>query len=304
MGRNFIVLGDPTSHGGIVISAWGQDGPVPMTINGIPVACVGDRVSCPKKGHTGSVILDGAEGPRVELAGRVIAYEGSYCSCGCVVLSGGQNIASHSSDSHVAYVSAAAASYAAQSAPAPQAAKGIQSASAEGGITAEEARLLKEQQDEEKKGFVAVFINNNGKWTGEHASVFIGDMNDKDRILYDPCGSYDKGKREGRLGTRGGDVLGAEQYDYKGYYDYHREDGEDIKVFPFRITKKEEKQIRNRILDPDLLGSCDMDCTVRTREVLRGIGPFKDLKSSGTFMRRTPKSLTEDMNTIKSREKK
>jgi len=54
-------LGDKTSHGGEVVSAWGRDGPVPSTIDGIPVACIGDRVTCPKKGHSGAVIVQGAE---------------------------------------------------------------------------------------------------------------------------------------------------------------------------------------------------------------------------------------------------
>jgi uncharacterized Zn-binding protein involved in type VI secretion len=95
MGKNFIVLGDPTSHGGVVISAWGQDGPVPMTIDATPVACLGDRVSCPKKGHSGSVIISAADGPPVTCGGKQIAREGDMCSCGAVLISGGQGIASH-----------------------------------------------------------------------------------------------------------------------------------------------------------------------------------------------------------------
>jgi hypothetical protein len=32
--RKFIILGDTTTHGDQVITAWGQDGPVPFTIDG------------------------------------------------------------------------------------------------------------------------------------------------------------------------------------------------------------------------------------------------------------------------------
>ena len=44
MSRNFIVLGDTTTHGGTVITAWGEGR---WTIDGKPVACVGDKVICP-----------------------------------------------------------------------------------------------------------------------------------------------------------------------------------------------------------------------------------------------------------------
>lgn len=43
MGKPFIVLGDRTSHGGTVL-----EGDPTATINGKPVARVGDKVSCPK----------------------------------------------------------------------------------------------------------------------------------------------------------------------------------------------------------------------------------------------------------------
>jgi len=298
--RKFIVLGDTTTHSGMVVTAWGQDGPTPMTIDGKPVACVGDKVTCPRcKGvHT---IISGAEDPPMELHGRLLAREGDYVSDSSRLISTGQSSATHDNE-YDAYATAGAASAAAAAmanVTPPPASQGILSASAEGGITAEEARLLAEQQKDEKKGFVAVFINNNGRFVGEHVSVFVGDMNDANRILYDPCGNYDKNKVKGELGTRGGDVLSADQYEYDSYYNYHREDGPDIRIYPFKITKEEENEIRNRILDPELLSSCDMDCTVRTREVLRGIGLFKHLKPSGTMLRRTPKSLTEDMEIIK-----
>jgi len=149
MGRNFIVLGDPTSHGGVVISAWGQDGPVPMTIDGIPVACIGDRVSCPKKGHSGSVIIQAAEGPVVELAGKPIARAGDKCSCGAVLESAGQSIATHSSDSEPPHPITVLAEER-KAREAAEAAKGIQTADATPGISAEEARMLAEQQKEDK----------------------------------------------------------------------------------------------------------------------------------------------------------
>jgi len=94
MAKKFIVLGDSTTHGGKVITAWGQDGPTPMTINGIPVACLGDKVSCPKKGHDGACIIEGASDPDAMLHGRQIAREGDKTSCGAALVST-QTLATH-----------------------------------------------------------------------------------------------------------------------------------------------------------------------------------------------------------------
>ena len=95
MSKKIILLGDKTSHGGTVISAWGQDGPVPFTINGIPVACIGDKVTCPQKGHSGACIIEGASGPPAILNGKAIAREGDKTSCGASLIACGQSSASH-----------------------------------------------------------------------------------------------------------------------------------------------------------------------------------------------------------------
>jgi uncharacterized Zn-binding protein involved in type VI secretion len=280
MGRPFIVKGDRTSHGGEVVSG------SPFTdIEGKAVARIGDLVTCPKKGH-GPVTRIVTGDPTDIIDGQPVARHGDVTACGAMLISSQMltTVEDGGGDAK----------------PRMYANRSIQTASSTPGITAEEAQPLKEQtKEEEKKGFVVVFVNNNGRVTGEHTSVFIGEMNGKSRILYDPCGSYDKGKSEGGLGTRGGDVLGAEEFDYAGYYNYHKEDGPDIRIFPFRITKEEENKIRERVSSDEFLSSCDFDCTVRTRAVLTGIGPFKKLKPSGRFLRRTPKSLADDMGAIK-----
>jgi len=282
--RNFIVLGDTTTHGGTVISAWGQDGPTPMTIEGKPVACVGDKVICPKcRGvHT---ILSGAEGPRVELHGRPIAREGDFVSDGSMLLSVGQSIACHDCEEGAA---AAVAAGSATVTP-PPASAGIQSASTGGGITSEEARMLKEQANSsektEGKGYVAVFINFNGNVLPlrQHASLFIGRETDKNRTLYDPCGSYTKGAGlfindpTQKVSSRVGAILIGDQFAYHDYYLFHRLiDGPNVNVYGFEITKSEENQIRERIVEHDA-NTCSWYCAKIVSTVLNGIGPFKNL---------------------------
>ena len=92
MKRKFIVLGDKTSHGGQVIGASGAGC---MTIDDIPVACIGDPCSCPKKGHSVCYIVQGADSPPSTLNGKQIAREGDKTSCGASLISAGQSRATH-----------------------------------------------------------------------------------------------------------------------------------------------------------------------------------------------------------------
>ncbi|MDR3212513.1 MAG: PAAR domain-containing protein [Azoarcus sp.] len=80
----FIVLGDKTTHGGTVISAYGEGR---MSLDGVPLACVGDKVSCPKcKGtHT---ILTGASHTSID--GRPVAIESSRVSDGSFLVPANQ----------------------------------------------------------------------------------------------------------------------------------------------------------------------------------------------------------------------
>lgn len=76
----FIRLGDKTSHGGTVVSASSR-----MFVGAIPVACVGDTCTCPKKGHNNCVIVEGDN--IISVDGRAVALEGCKCSCGALLIS-------------------------------------------------------------------------------------------------------------------------------------------------------------------------------------------------------------------------
>lgn len=82
MDRSWIVVGDPTSSGGSVItgSSFTDD-------DGIPVARVTDQASCPR--HKGVFpIVDGDSTMIVD--GQPVALHGSSLACGCKVLSARQ----------------------------------------------------------------------------------------------------------------------------------------------------------------------------------------------------------------------
>lgn len=79
MSRPIIVVGDATNHGGKVI----QGAPT-ATINGIPIARVGDPVSCPKKGHGTTVIATGDANMLVD--GKPVARHGDKTACGATLI--------------------------------------------------------------------------------------------------------------------------------------------------------------------------------------------------------------------------
>lgn len=72
-------LGDPHSHGGVVITAASR-----TEANGIRIARVGDFVSCPI--HGDNPIVTGS--PNLEVEGQPAARVGSQCACGAVISAG------------------------------------------------------------------------------------------------------------------------------------------------------------------------------------------------------------------------
>lgn len=77
---NVIRLGDPTSHGGKVESVRAPH----FTVAGIAVACVGDKCSCPVKGHDNCKIAEGD--PHHVINGIAVAYDGHKTTCGATLI--------------------------------------------------------------------------------------------------------------------------------------------------------------------------------------------------------------------------
>lgn len=80
MALSIIRLGDPTSHGGKVISASPTH-----TIGGLGIARVGDSVACPIAGHGVNPIVEGA--PTFLIGGQMVALQGYRSACGCMLIS-------------------------------------------------------------------------------------------------------------------------------------------------------------------------------------------------------------------------
>ena len=79
MAQAFIVLGDKTSHGGTVIQASGE------TFTGnVAVARVGDKVTCPIRGHGTNAIVSGDASLIVD--GAAVARAGDTTACGATLI--------------------------------------------------------------------------------------------------------------------------------------------------------------------------------------------------------------------------
>lgn len=110
-----IVIGDATSHGGVVI-----EGSAVSDTLGKTIARVGDRVTCPKKGHGTNVIVSGDASFIVD--GRPVARHNDKTACGAVLISSQSvtttssgNSSSSAATSQAAQATSATAALAAQS---------------------------------------------------------------------------------------------------------------------------------------------------------------------------------------------
>lgn len=81
MGKPFILIGDRTSHGGVVV----QGSPT-STVDGKAIARVGDQVTCPQKGHGGTTVIALGD-PTCIVDGQPAARHGDKTACGATLLS-------------------------------------------------------------------------------------------------------------------------------------------------------------------------------------------------------------------------
>lgn len=78
-GKRVIRLGDPTTHGGVVVSATEH-----LQMFDKPVARLGDKVTCPIPGHGVCTIVEGD--PLWSIDGIPVALEGHKTSCGASLI--------------------------------------------------------------------------------------------------------------------------------------------------------------------------------------------------------------------------
>jgi uncharacterized Zn-binding protein involved in type VI secretion len=80
MSQPFIVIGDKTDHGGTVL-----DGAPTTDTGGKRIARVGDKVSCPRKGHGGTTTIVTGD-PTCIIDGQPAARHGDKTACGATLI--------------------------------------------------------------------------------------------------------------------------------------------------------------------------------------------------------------------------
>lgn len=85
MSRPFIVIGDKTDHGGVVI-----EGTPTSTTGSIAIARVGDKVTCPKRGHGGTTVIATGD-PTCIIDGKPAARHGDKTACGATLIASSQS---------------------------------------------------------------------------------------------------------------------------------------------------------------------------------------------------------------------
>ncbi|GAA0751249.1 PAAR domain-containing protein [Ideonella azotifigens] len=80
MSKPFIVVGDKTNHGGVVIA-----GAPTTTTSGKAIARVGDQVSCPHRGHGGTTVIATGD-PTCMIDGKPAARDGDTTACGATLI--------------------------------------------------------------------------------------------------------------------------------------------------------------------------------------------------------------------------
>ncbi|WP_370261377.1 PAAR domain-containing protein [Limnobacter sp.] len=90
-GRAQILVGDTTSHGGVVVS-----GSPNVTVNGIPVARLGDMVTCPLcKPHSFTIV----EGLGSVTANNIpLALHGHKTACGATLIAAAAGVTAPAPD--------------------------------------------------------------------------------------------------------------------------------------------------------------------------------------------------------------
>ena len=78
---NVIRVGDPTSHGGKVLSSSVGH----FTVSGIAVVVVGDECICPIQGHQNCKVASGSSTHTIN--GKAVAYDGDKTTCGASLIS-------------------------------------------------------------------------------------------------------------------------------------------------------------------------------------------------------------------------
>ena len=137
---------------------------------------------------------------------------------------------------------------------------------------------------------IIIMVNDNDRF-GTHAGMIM--VSPTSFQIYDPNGSFTfSGVAGGSLGLFPIDGIDNQKRAFEEYIHFQLEDGKNVFIYKFFVSKKEYEEIEERILTE----SCGvvLYCSACTSSAIAGIGPFKTIES-GIFL---PANLKKAMDKI------
>lgn len=120
---------------------------------------------------------------------------------------------------------------------------------------------------------IVIIVHDNllGAEVGSHTALYID--NGGDPILYDPAGSYTDANKCGS-----GNACTDKAAKYGKFLVFHNKAGSKSQAYVFNTTTAQEAQIAQNIENHG--GADPPYCTESVIDVLKGVGPFKNLDST------------------------
>jgi hypothetical protein len=139
---------------------------------------------------------------------------------------------------------------------------------------------------------ITIIINDNTTIFGTHAGMLLIAPNTFE--IYDPNGSFHyPGISGGSLGLFPVDDTSKRHDVFQKYLEYQLDDGDDVYVYSFFVSKAEFNEIQENIINQKGCGSV-LSCSQCTSSAISGIGVFKNLPS-GIFL---PSNLKKELDKI------
>lgn len=139
---------------------------------------------------------------------------------------------------------------------------------------------------------ITIMVNDNTIVLGTHAGMLLIAPNTFE--IYDPNGSFHyPGISGGSLGLFPVDDPSKQHDVFKKYLEYQLDDGNDVYIYSFYVSKAEFNEIEENIMSQKGCGAV-LSCSQCTSSAIAGVGIFKNLPS-GIFL---PSNLKKEMDKI------
>lgn len=141
---------------------------------------------------------------------------------------------------------------------------------------------------------ITIIVNDNAPVLGTHAGMLL--ISPSTFEIYDPNGSFHYPDISGgSLGLFPVDDTSKRHDVFKKYLEYQLNDGSDVYIYSFYVSKKEFHEIEENIINQKGCGSI-MSCSQCTSSAISGVGVFKSVPTNISMF--LPSNLRKEMEKI------